>query len=46
MQIGTVLLLFVGLAIAILFMGFKVVPRVTNGRSSVSGATPTPSSLA
>ena len=27
MQIGTVLLLFVGLAIAILFMGFKVVPQ-------------------
>ncbi len=27
MQIGTVLLLFVGLAVAILFMGFKVVPQ-------------------
>ena len=27
MQIGTVLLLCVGLAIAILFMGFKVVPQ-------------------
>ena len=27
MQIGTVLLLFVGLAAAILFMGFKVVPQ-------------------
>jgi hypothetical protein len=46
MQIGSVLLLFVGLVIAILFMGFKVVPRGTNGPSSGSGATPTPSSRA
>ncbi len=27
MQIGSVLLLFVGLAIALVFMGFKVVPQ-------------------
>ena len=27
MQVGTVILLFVALAIAVLFMGFKVVPQ-------------------
>ncbi|MBX9753722.1 MAG: SPFH/Band 7/PHB domain protein, partial [Pseudomonadaceae bacterium] len=27
MQVGSVMLLFVGLAVAILFMGFKVVPQ-------------------
>ena len=46
MQIGTVLLLFVGLAVAILFMGFKVVPQGYQWTVERFGRYTTPLNLA